>query len=370
VLSQAHRVRNRTMLCSQLSPWLANRTLFHRCCRSYLHSASKSNSINRSLAFAFDIDGVLCHGHRAIPAAIKALDYLDGGSPLRRKIPYLLITNGGGISEQERATDLSQILERQIGPERLIQSHTVLKGISHRFRDRPVLVLGGRPGIAEVASSYGFRNVHTSYSILTEYPGIWPFLDGKGGEKTKGQGISELGIEAIFVFHDPRDWGRDIQLMLDVLVVREGTGREKVELFFCNPDLWWKADYPRPRLGQGGFREAFQGVYQFVTGQRYPERVLGKPSKATFDYAKGELSKLVGEQDDVSIYMVGDNLLSDIQGANRAGWKSILVETGVYDRDDAVSEGLLKEHPPGYVAADVMEAVEWAVNQEMTRVTS
>lgn len=88
---------------------------------------------------------------------------------------------------------------------------------------------------------------------------IWPFLDRGGEKRTVGEGIRDLGIEAIFVFHDPRDWGRDIQLMLDVLVPAK---REKVELFFCNPDMWWKADYPRPRMGQGAFREAFQGVHQ------------------------------------------------------------------------------------------------------------
>ena len=31
-----------------------------------------------------------------------------------------------------------------------------------------------------------------------------------------------------------------------------------------------------------------------------------------------------------NIYMIGDNPKSDIRGANNAGWKSILVRTGVF----------------------------------------
>ena len=43
-----------------------------------------------------------------------------------------------------------------------------------------------------------------------------------------------------------------------------------IELVFCNPDLIWKSDFDRPRLGQGAFKEAFQGVFQ-VCAQYLPE---------------------------------------------------------------------------------------------------
>lgn len=35
-----------------------------------------------------------------------------------------------------------------------------------------------------------------------------------------------------------------------------------IEVVFCNPDLLWQSDFPRPRLGQGAFKEAFQAVYK------------------------------------------------------------------------------------------------------------
>ena len=31
---------------------------------------------------------------------------------------------------------------------------------------------------------------------------------------------------------------------------------------FCNPDLIWKSEFDRPRLGQGAFKESFLAVYQ------------------------------------------------------------------------------------------------------------
>ena len=37
---------------------------------------------------------------------------------------------------------------------------------------------------------------------------------------------------------------------------------EPVKVFFCNPDLVWRSDFERPRLGQGAFKEAFQAVYK------------------------------------------------------------------------------------------------------------
>jgi ribonucleotide monophosphatase NagD (HAD superfamily) len=54
-----------------------------------------------------------------------------------------------------------------------------------------------------------------------------------------------------------------------------------------------------------------------------------------------------------------DNPESDIAGANAVTWSSVLVHTGVYDpaRGDPI-------HPPTYQAADVEEAVKWAIRRE------
>jgi ribonucleotide monophosphatase NagD (HAD superfamily) len=56
-------------------------------------------------AFAFDIDGVLLLGNNAIPAGARAMKKLD-----ERKIPYILLTNGGGKSEPDRVAELGRFL--------------------------------------------------------------------------------------------------------------------------------------------------------------------------------------------------------------------------------------------------------------------
>jgi ribonucleotide monophosphatase NagD (HAD superfamily) len=82
-----------------------------------------------------------------------------------------------------------------------------------------------------------------------------------------------MPITAAFVFHDPRNWALDIQILLDVILSRGFVGKPHVydkserpplKLVFCNPDLLWRSEYPVSRLGQGAFKEAFQAVYKVV----------------------------------------------------------------------------------------------------------
>ena len=89
-------------------------------------------------------------------------------------------------------------------------------------------------------------------------------------------------IHAVFVLHDPRNWAPDVQICVDLLRYGSSTRAafcksserqgheanticseesEPVDLVFCNPDLEWRGSYSKPRLGQGGFMEALQGVY-------------------------------------------------------------------------------------------------------------
>ena len=197
----------------------------------------------------------------------------------------------------------------------------------------------------------------------------------------------------MMVFNDPRDWALDTQVILDLLLSEQGylgsysprNGDPSLPnqgyqqdgqppLYFTNPDLFWAAAYHLPRLGQGGFREAFEGVWNAVTGGaragvKLEKMILGKPYKQTFNYAENMLLKhrehlLEGQKVNSlkNIYMVGDNPESDILGANTYGsptsprnikWHSILVRSGVYP-------GGKPAHEPEIIVDDVWSAVEWA----------
>ncbi|KAI0373414.1 HAD hydrolase [Pilatotrama ljubarskyi] len=358
------------------------------------------------LVFTFDIDGVLLRGPHTIPAARRALEMLNGANPMGVKIPFILLTNGGGVGEEARRHKLSSQLGVEIHSNQIVQAHTILKSVVHKYADKPVLVLGGRNDVVrKVAEGYGFKHAYTTLDVLAWKPEVWPFHDLTPEERasTKSVDFSQTPISAIFVFHDPRNWSLDIQVVLDVIRSRGLIGgpyldtpapaeqqplpqharkheherevksaeREKdkpIELVFCNPDLLWKSDFPQPRLGQGAFREAFQAVYKALVGQTYPYVQYGKPTTATYKFAekvlKDRLDELQGGRVErmPTVYMVGDNPESDIAGANGAGWPSILVRTGVYD--PAHGE---PTHKPTYIAEDVEEAVRWALEREMGR---
>ncbi|KAI0780322.1 HAD hydrolase [Fomes fomentarius] len=330
------------------------------------------------LVFAFDIDGVLLRGPHTIPATRRALDILNGDNPMRLNIPFILLTNGGGVGEEARRHKLSSQLG--IYSNQIVQAHTILKSVAHKYADKPVLVLGGRGDVVrKVAEGYGFKHAYTTLDVLAwkadAIPRVWPFHDLTPEERqsTRAVDFSTTRISAIFVFHDPRNWSLDIQIILDVIRSRgiiggpyldNGEGADKqehsIELVFCNPDLLWKSDFPQPRLGQGAFREAFQAVHQAVVGKPYPYMQYGKPTTATYKFAEKVLKDRLEELAGGRVESLPHNPESDIAGANGAGWPSILVKTGVYDSARGVPT-----HAPSYIAEDVVAAVKWAIELEM-----
>jgi len=267
--------------------------------------------------------------------ALRALTIVGGDNPWNTRIPFILMTNGGGMTEKLRARKLSDLLDYPIREDQLLQSHTVLRSlVTHQDRNRTddhILVVGGvGDAVRTVAESYGFVNVHTPLDILAWKPSIWPFhrLSGIERESTKQTDFTDLPISSIFVFHDSRNWALDVQIMSDIIFSYPhglgvpypvtGTSWESsinrtkgVELFFCNPDLLWKAQHHVPRLGQGAFKEAFQSVFKAAAGAAYPYTQLGKPHKLTYNYGKKMLDAqckyLYGSECDetTAIFMIG-----------------------------------------------------------------
>jgi ribonucleotide monophosphatase NagD (HAD superfamily) len=72
----------------------------------------------------------------------------------------------------------------------------------------------------------------------------------------------------------------------------------------------------------------------------------GKPSLNTSRYAEHYIRNLY-PGDLGNIYMIGDNPKSDIRGGNAAGWKTILLRTGVFKGDNDALD------PATYVVDDI-----------------
>jgi len=66
---------------------------------SRMFSKVISNKERSTPALAFDVDGVLLRGPNPIPGAREALEKLR-----KKKIPFMLLTNGGGSIEADKAS--------------------------------------------------------------------------------------------------------------------------------------------------------------------------------------------------------------------------------------------------------------------------
>lgn len=298
-----------------------------------------------------------------------------------------------------------------------MQSHTPFAELS-QYHDKTVLVMGGDEDQCRfVAENYGFKNVVVPADLYAADDSLWPFsrqfLDlyktyARPLPKplyTPGADLnSSLKIDAVFVYNDPRDWGLDSTLILDLLLSKDGVfgtlspkngdtslpnngfqQDDQPPLYFSNPDLWWAAKYHLPRLGQGGFREALEGLWAAHTGGKeagveLKKEVIGKPYTKTYAYAEGLITRhreimLKGKVDGrpeplKRVYMVGDNPESDIKGGNDfrspvgTEWWSVLVKTGVH------RDGQEPRWKPRTIVEDVRGAVEWALKKEQWKTGS
>lgn len=339
-------------------------------------------------------------------------------------IPFILLTNGGGKHETERVAEISEKLQVPLDATVLIQSHSPFAELAASLENKRVLVAGGDSDscrrVAEryvqlnrgfiglwgilTGSRYGFKNVITPADIFVANPGIWPvskvfseyykeFARPIPNPVDPQNPLKDLKIDAMFVYNDPRDWGLDVQVILDILLSSQGyfgtisdkNGRADLPnrgyqqdgqppLYFSNPDLFWAAAYHLPRLGQGGFREALEGVWAATTGGpskgiELKKTIAGKPYQTTYEFAEHQLqrnrSRTFGatpSQPLRNVYMIGDNPASDICGANSfrsihgSKWHSILVRTGIYGGGEP-------EWTPSTIADNVQKAVEWGMKQ-------
>lgn len=98
-------------------------------------------SLNKQIKFAvaFDIDGVLTRTPNPIPGAREALEMLQSFN-----IPFCLMTNGGGGTEEMKAKYVSKLLElkQPIIDSQVCLSHTPMKALASSIGDKPVLIVG------------------------------------------------------------------------------------------------------------------------------------------------------------------------------------------------------------------------------------
>jgi HAD superfamily hydrolase (TIGR01456 family) len=369
-----------------------------------------------SYAFAFDIDGVIVRGPETIPEAKEAMKLLNGDNKYNIKVPYIFVTNGGGRSEKARCKELSERLDVDVTEDQVIQGHTPMKDLVDIHKT--VLVVGGvGDACRNVAEGYGFEQVVTPLDIMKWNPSVSPYhtLTEEELKAARDIDFSKVKIDAILVFADSRNWAADQQIILELLLSKNGvmgtaseTFDEGPGIFFAHSDFVWATDYKLSRYGMGALQVSIAALYGEHTGKELQVIRFGKPQRGTFRYANKVLSNWRqdvleehvdkikenggtvfsdseteedGEDSDSdsddgiltiknkltldlppasTVYFVGDTPESDIRFANShdTSWHSILVKTGVY------KEGTIPKYKPKHTCENVLEAVQYAIERE------
>ncbi|KAJ2083195.1 hypothetical protein H4R24_001025 [Coemansia sp. RSA 988] len=337
-------------------------------------------------AVAFDIDGVLVRGKRALEEGRRALRMLSGDNALSKRIPFVLMTNGGGVSEAAKAADISRMLDVEIDASQVVLSHSPMQALAARYSNDHVLIVGGvGHRCADIARAYGFCNVSTPNDVVAWRPSAWPFMrppeERQLSDPNCKRNYTRDPFRAVLVLHDSFDFGRDLQIVTDVLRSRDATlgaefiNKQSVPLYLSNSDLIFSNDYPLPRFAQGAFHVCLRAMWDALTcGAPLEHTRFGKPFTVQYDFAERLLDQLalravpsvdvVQLQNRRRVYAIGDNPAADIAGANGAGWTSVLVRTGVFNGEPGTND---PANPATMVVDHVEDAVSWIIATELER---
>lgn len=225
-------------------------------------SAMARRSVSRRFAstfgVVFDVDGVLLRGKAPIPGAREVIEELQ-----RDDVPFAIMTNGGGYLEEKKATQISQILGVDVSPSLVCVSHTPMRALADKHRDDLVLAVGKDcDEISAVMANYGFRNVVTVGQLHNHFPTMYPDIKVSGDFPHEGR-FEEQKFGAIFVLIDPIYWGRELQIVMDVLCANDGllgslAQQQHVPLYSACSDFQYVGEFHLPRFGAGAFRAVLE----------------------------------------------------------------------------------------------------------------
>lgn len=241
-------------------------------------------------AFLLDLDGTLYQGGGPVAGAPGVLDTLR-----RRGIPFRLVTN---TSSRPRAALLDRLAEYgfQVEPDEVFTSIGAGTALARRRGFRRLLPLVAPAALEDLA---GFA-----------------LSGGTSGRAAGGP------VDAVLVGDLGEGW--------NWALMQEAFARlmDGAALIALSRDRYWRRDDGLV-LDMG----------PFVAGLEYAAgitaEIAGKPSEVFYDMVRDALDP-AGEIPREAIAMVGDDVWSDVGGAQRAGFQGWLVRTGKF-RDDALA---------------------------------
>ena len=248
-------------------------------------------------AVFFDAYGVLVDGIDALRDAEQLVNLMNASA-----VNYFIVTNDASNS----IASLSQQFQSQgmqIPFERIVNSGSLISGY-YRDQDlagRPTLVLGTTDSRAYVADSGG--------KVLDLNSGLEPDV-------------------ILFGHSGPHDWESMLKHLLN-LVSRRFKQNNPVRMVLPNPDFIYQNGPSEFGFGVAAFVELLEEALLRLheTHDVLRASKLGKSYPSIFI----EAVRRAGSDNAV---MIGDQLETDILGANNAGLDSAVVTTGINKRSD------------------------------------
>ena len=246
-------------------------------------------------AVFFDAYGVLVDGIDALRDAEQLISLMNASA-----MNYFIVTNDASKSI-ESLSKTFQSQGMQIPFERIVNSGSLISGY-YRDQDlagRPTLVLGTTDSRAYVANSGG--------KVLDLDNGVEPDV-------------------ILFGHSGPHDWESMLKYLLN-LVSRRFKQKNPVRMVLPNPDFIYQNGPTEFGFGAAAFVELLEEALLRLHGTHDVLRAskLGKPYPPIFI----EALRRAGSDNAV---MIGDQLETDILGANNAGLDSAVVTTGINKR--------------------------------------
>ncbi len=232
-------------------------------------------------AILFDLDGVMYQGEHPIAGACETLAWVRGQS-----IPHLFVTNTSSrprsaIAARLAGMGITVAVSELLTPPAAAAAWLNAQGIG------PVALFVPKATRAEFAG----------VEVLPEH--------------------AESGAAAVVVGDMGPDWSYD-RLNRAFRLLMNGAP----QLIALGMTRYWQSPEGM-RLDAG----AMVAALSFAAGVE--PRVLGKPDPAFFETALQRLGTNA-----VDTLMIGDDIVGDVQGAQRAGFKAVLVRTGKFRSAD------------------------------------
>jgi len=278
-----------------------------------------SSLIERYDALFFDSFGVLVDGVDALPGAIDLVDRMNADG-----VNYFVVTNDASASLASRFETFAR-LGLNIPVEQIINSGSLLTEYfnDNNLQGRPTLVLGTQDSK--------------------------DFAIAAGGRLVEPNDPNNEPDVVIVGDNRPFDWEPMLELLLSLLI-RRFTEGNPVRLVLPNPDFIYPNGPGVYGFGAAAFVDLLDQALVRLHGphESLIASKLGKPYPPIFN----EAVRRAGTSDAL---MIGDQLETDIRGANSAGIDSAVVTTGISRRTAPEEfEEVADELTPRYILASLI----------------